>query len=146
MMILKLFGKIEGNPDPETLKFALGIAFGIISTLLAVVFYFYKQKQQSDKKDKEEERAEITLRINSLGKQQKESIDKLSTVVETVSETVNNLKTIVEVIRKQQDEKGPRTEKRLNTHSNEIQELKVRIATIETRYKINHKNHVDHRI
>ncbi len=143
MIILGLIGRFEGNPDPETLKFALGIAFGIISVLLTVVFYFYKQKQQDDKKDKEEERAEITLKINSLAKQQKESTDKLSTVVETVSETVNNLKTIVEVIREQQDERDPRTERRLNTHSNEIQELKVRVAKIETHCHINHSIHVE---
>jgi uncharacterized protein YlxW (UPF0749 family) len=143
MMILGLFGRIEGNPDPETLKFALGIAFGIISALLAVVFYFYKQKQRDAKKDKEEERAEIALKINSLAKQQKESTDKLSTVVETVSETVNNLKTIVEVIKEQQEERDPRTERRLNVHSDEIQKLKVRVAKIETHCHLNHSTHVE---
>jgi esterase/lipase len=105
---------------------------------LAVVFYFYKQKQRDAKKDKEEERAEIALKINSLAKQQKESTDKLSTVVETVSETVNNLKTIVEVIREQQDERDPRTERRLNAHSKEIHDLKIRVTKVETHSRLNH--------
>lgn len=115
------------------------IAGSIILILLAIVGYFIRMKHTSDRKERMNEREEISNKINVLSDQQKKSVDKLSTVVETVSETVNNLKIIVEVIKKQQSEELPRAEKRLNAHSRKISELDVRIAALETKCSFNHK-------
>lgn len=114
--------------DIGTLKFILGISGVLIGFLLTVAGYFIKMKSGYDKKEREQ----IAEKINDLACQQKEAIDKLSSVVETVSITVNNLRTIVEVIKEQQAEANPRTERRLNNHSKEIQDMKTRVAKIET--------------
>lgn len=138
-MILYMFLKIPDElVDIGVLKFILGIASVIIALLLTAVGYFIKQRYSDEKKEREEEREKISKEINSLSKKQKESVDKLSSVVETVSDTVNNLKIIVEVIKEQQKDEHPRTERRLNQHSKEIQALHSRVVKLESHCHINH--------
>ena len=84
----------------------VAISGSIILILVAVIGVFYRMKekehrinQEEQKKMQKDERSAIIGKINDLSKQQKESVDQLSSVVETVKETVFNLKIIVEVIR-----------------------------------------------
>ncbi len=120
-------------------QLAARIVGSALLILLAIIGYFIRMKHTSDTKDRVAEREDISKKINILSGQQKESVDKLSTVVETVSETVNNLKIIVEVIKRQQSEDLPRAENRLNAHSSKIAELDVRVASLETKCNYNHR-------
>ena len=108
---------MNSNPDVETLKMTLWIASGVIGLLLAVIAYLSK------------------LKINSHG----EDILELHKVVKTVESTVNNLRTIVEVIKTQIADSGPRTEIRLNDHSKRLDEHERKISRIETACRFNHK-------
>ena len=133
-MILNVLLKIPNELiDVGVLKFALGVAGVIIGFLIALTGFLIKERLFDDKKNREEERAEMTKKIQNLSERHEESIVKLSSVVETVSETVNNLKIIVEVIRKQQSDAYPRTEKILDNHTREIQNINVRITKLEER-------------
>lgn len=131
-VLLKCVGELN---DVGTLRFVVGVSAAIIGLSLAIIGYLLKAKSDFEKK----ERKDISIRVKNLSDQQKESIDKLSSVVETVSETVNNLKIIVEVIRKQQSDAYPRTEKILDNHTREIQNINVRVTKLEERcYSFKH--------
>ena len=60
-------------------------------------------------------------------------------VSETLAIAVNNLTTTVKLIEKEQSERDPRTEKRLNEHSDRLNKHDERLAQIETTCKIHHK-------
>lgn len=131
-VLLKSVGELN---DVGTLRFVVGVSSAIIGLSLAIIGYLLKAKSDFEKK----ERKDISIRVKNLSDQQKESIDKLSSVVETVSETVNNLKIIVEVIQKQQSDAYPRTEKILDNHTREIQNINVRVTKLEERcYSFKH--------
>lgn len=109
--------EIQANPGVETLKLALYFAISIIGVCVLIIGYF--------------------IRIRSNG--EKERMDKLSEVVETIKTTVSNLDKIVEIIRKRQEDTDPRTERRLNEHARILDTHDRQIATIETKCNIHHK-------
>lgn len=115
------------NPDPETMKFAFWISVGIIGLLIIIVGVLYNENKKFSSTD-----------LVQVQKAQREQMDKLATVVETTRETVNSLKTLVEIVKQQQDERDPRTERRLNEHSVEIKGIKDKVARLETRCDIHH--------
>ncbi|HCY40427.1 MAG TPA: hypothetical protein DHV48_03600 [Prolixibacteraceae bacterium] len=121
--------EIAVNPNLETLKIVLWIAVGIISLLVIIIGYFVAEKFSTDKEE---------LSKNEIS--QRQQMEKLSAMIEMVSKTVANLEKIVEVIKNQQEERDPRTERRLNDHSRQIKELDKRITKTETLCSINHKN------
>ncbi len=61
---------------------------------------------------------------------------KQISVSETLTMAVNNLTTAVEVIKTQQSERDPRTEKRLNDHARRLKEHGERIVVVEDRLSI----------
>jgi hypothetical protein len=111
----------KANPDIETLKLTLWVAAGIITILLGIVAWFARNK----------------------GERANRQMEKLEVIVNSLSVTVSNLKTVVEVIREQQNERDPRTERRLNEHGKRLDEHETRIVKVETRCKINHDEKVN---
>jgi cell shape-determining protein MreC len=106
----------KATPDIETLKLVLWIATSIIGILLLIVG-FYIRKSYSG---------------------QAEQFEKISEMVDTLSETVNSLKTVVEVIKRQQEERDPRTEIRLNEHSKRLSVLEKEYTKLDTVCRFNH--------
>ena len=66
-------------------------------------------------------------------------------VSETLAIAVNNLTTTVKLIEKEQSERDPRTEKRLNDHSERINKVEHRLTRIETVCKYNPHGEEEHR-
>ena len=64
-------------------------------------------------------------------------------VSETLAIAVNNLTTTVKLIEKEQSERDPRTEKRLNDHSERINKCEHRLTKMETACRYNHHNEED---
>lgn len=60
-------------------------------------------------------------------------------VSETLVIVVNNLTTTVKLIEKEQSERDPRTEKRLNEHSVKLNKHELQIARLEMKCNINNK-------
>lgn len=110
--------EIPTNPDPEALKIVLYVAAVIITILLAIVGYFVRSQFSGEK-----------------GR-----IDKLTCVVETLKETVNTVKGIVDVIKKEQEERDPRTERRLNDHARKLSRHDKAIVRIETKLNIQNQD------
>jgi len=121
--------EIAVNPNLETLKIVLWIAIGVIALLIAIIGYFITEKFSTDKEE---------LNKNEVSQQQQ--MDKLSAMIDTVGKTVVNLEKIVEVIKNQQEERDPRTERRLNEHSRQIKELDKRVTKTELICSLKHKS------
>lgn len=108
----------KANPDLETLKMTLWMAGFIISALFAVVIYFVKNQDASRKTE----------------------MEKITSIIETLTETVNSLKTIVEVIKSRQSGDGEFChmkhtviDNRLNDHSKRLDLFDNRVTKIETK-------------
>lgn len=110
--------EIPANPNLETLKIVMWVAVGIIVMLLAIVGYF--------------------VRVHLSG--EKGRIDKLTAVVDTLRETVTTIKGIVDIIKKEQEERDPRTERRLNDHACKLSRHDKAIVRIETKLNIRNKD------
>lgn len=121
--------EIAVNPNLETLKIVLWIAIGLIVLLIAIIGYFITEKFSTDKEE---------LSKNEVSQQQQ--MDKLSAMIDTVGKTVVNLEKIVEVIKNQQEERDPRTERILNEHSRQIKELDTRVTKTELICSLKHKS------
>lgn len=66
-------------------------------------------------------------------------LQKTVKVQEILVTAVNQLTTAVTVIQKQQEERDPRTERRLNDHAKRLDNHQNRLSILETRCIITHK-------
>jgi len=125
---------IKANPDPETLKMFLWIAGITIMLLLGVVGFFlrrelfgmkslnteYKQQWNAYAVQQDEKWKEFVENQKEYHTQQHEQIHKLEVLINTVCSSVQEINTVVEVIKRLDEERNPRIEKQVYEHERKL--------------------------
>ena len=125
---------VKANPDPETLKMFLWIAIGVITLLLTIVGFFlrrelfgmkslnkqYKQEWDAYAESQSKKWKEFVSDQKEYHHQQHEQICKLEILINTVCSSMQGINTIVEVIRRLDEERNPRIEKQVMEHERRL--------------------------
>jgi len=146
---------VKANPDPETLKMFIWILVGVFTLSVTIIGFFLKRELKEVKIMKDQQKTELKsyteaqdkkwsdfeIRQKEYYTQQHAQIDKLETLVNTVCSSVQNINTIIEVLKRLDDERNPRIEKQVLEHERRLtsfgQELVYIKAKIGNGFKEN---------
>jgi hypothetical protein len=125
----KMIELTKANPDIETWKLFTWILLSFTGFLIGVIVLLVKTYFTSQRKRIDEFEEKLTTFDQKLTVQMKE----IESVIASLKDAITDVRLLVELVKHQQSESDPRTERRLNDHGMRIDCLDKKVAILETK-------------